>query len=143
MLARLCLTWAPAARIFDKRPKLTSHHACQCQEFFIFLIILQNYITISKFYGFDNHSPWATAVRPIVMAPHGCGGQPLWVTAVEDSSSCATAARPNVVAHDGKAHAAAVAYSGRFAALYIRRKLVRKCHKISEKRKRGLGRRRE
>jgi hypothetical protein len=36
---------------------------------------------------------------------------------------------------------AAVAYGGKFPLLYISRKLVWKCHKNSEKRKRGLGRR--
>jgi hypothetical protein len=29
--------------------------------FYIFLIILQNYTTVSKFIRFDNQPPWATA----------------------------------------------------------------------------------
>jgi hypothetical protein len=52
------------------------------------------------------------------------------------------AAKPTVVARGGRARAAAVAYGGRFAALYISRKLARKSHKNSGKKKERVGKER-
>jgi hypothetical protein len=51
--------------------------------FYIFLIILQNYMTVSKFYNFDNHSPGATAVRQSPVGPNGHGGQLPWATVAD------------------------------------------------------------
>jgi hypothetical protein len=56
-------------------------------------------------------------------------------TVVADKLSCATAVGLAAAAHGGRAHAGVVVYDGRFAALYISRKLVRKCHKNSGKKK--------
>jgi hypothetical protein len=81
-------------------------------------------------------------VRQSPVGPNGRGGQPLWATAVADKPPCATAARPTTVAHGGRARAVVVAYGGRFAALYISRKLARKCHKNSRKKKERVGKER-
>jgi hypothetical protein len=75
--------WALAARVED--------------EFFIsFLIISQKYRTVSNFYTFDNHSPWASHGGSEVAVGYGGGRwrlqcprrrqeaakQPPWATAV-------------------------------------------------------------
>jgi hypothetical protein len=54
-------------------------------------------------------------------------------TVVTDKPPCATAVGLAAAAHGGRARAGVVVYYGRFAALYISRKLVRKCHKNSKK----------
>jgi hypothetical protein len=114
----------------------------------IFLIILQNYTTVSKFISYDiqppgpwclmAQQPWVTAVEPTAVGPHGREGQPPWPTAVGAYSSCATMAGPTAVAHDGKGCAATVAYGGRSPFLYKSQKLAWKCHKNSEKKEREV-----
>jgi hypothetical protein len=39
--------------------------------YYIFLTILQIYTTVSKFYSFDNHSSWPTAVSGLTAVGHG------------------------------------------------------------------------
>jgi hypothetical protein len=56
---------------------------------------------------------------------------------VEAYSSWATAAWPTAVAHGGRGRAAVVAYGSRSPNLYKSRKLARKCHKNSKKRREG------
>jgi hypothetical protein len=84
----------------------------------------------------------ATAVRKSPVGPHRCGGQPLWVTTITVKPLCATAARQTAVAHGGMARPAAAAHGGWVLPPYISRKLARKCHKNSGKKKERVGKER-
>jgi hypothetical protein len=60
--------------------------------FYIFLIILQKNTTVSKFYSFDNHSPWPMAAvvahnsfRSNRRGPRRFGSRPWALTGVEVS----------------------------------------------------------
>jgi hypothetical protein len=58
-------------RVRRRRP-IPPPLGCRRVQFFIyFLIILQKYTTVSKFYSIDNHSPWPTAISGLTVVGHG------------------------------------------------------------------------